>query len=270
MTHPVPDITLDVDLRNPGQFFACCGVLELASRMWPGSEGWFVRDGAGATFHVTTGRGTNEPLADIARLLCADKPLVTIAEDDGIGDIQADRQAVALLEPFNIRLDWWQDAYGDGDKSELKVWAGQQTPARNLPALQDIWRKINAAQPNEIGLRTLFSQRWPETGMGFDPSSSWKAIDVGFSPDEQQVNVLTSPAVEILTAIGLQRCRPERLGEKGRYFIYRAWADPVEIMVAPTAVTGGVRSLSAHMFPVNMRNSQYGNFGWAKPWEDKQ
>jgi CRISPR-associated protein Csx14 len=172
------------------------------------------------------------------------------------------------MPPFELRLDWWLDAYGDGDKSELKVWAGQQTPERNLRALQDIWRKINAAQPERVGSRALFSQRWPETGMGFDPSSSWKAIDIGFSPDEQQINVLTSPAVEILAAIGLQRCRPERFGDRGRNFIYRAWAEPLEIVVAPAAIGGAGRTLSTHMFPVNMRNSQYGNFGWAKPWED--
>jgi CRISPR-associated protein Csx14 len=41
MITPDPDLTLAVTPRNPGQFFACCGVLELASRLWPGSEGWF-------------------------------------------------------------------------------------------------------------------------------------------------------------------------------------------------------------------------------------
>ncbi len=268
MNYPAADITLDVDLRNPGQFFACCGVLELAGRRWPGSEAWFAAAPGGATFHVTTGSGTSEPLADLVRaLLCSDTPLVTVAQDKGIDDIQADRRPVMLMAPFDLRLDWWQYSYGDGDKSELKVWAGQQTPERNLTALQDIWRRINAARPDETGSRALFAQRWPEAGMGFDPSSSWKAIDVGFSPDEQQINVLTSPSVEILAAIGLQRCRPERLGEKGRHFVYRAWADPVETMVAPAALAGAVRTLSTHRFPVNMRNAQYGNFGWAKPWE---
>ena len=264
------DIEVDVDLRNPGQFFACCGILELAARLWPGSEGWFARTELGASFHVATSGGSDAPLAKIVQALCGHETLVTIADDDeGIGDMQADRQPVMLMSPFGLRLDWWLDAYGEGDKSELKVWAGQQTPVRNLSALQDIWRKINAAQPECVGSRALFSQRWPETGMGFDPSSSWKAIDVGFSPDEQQINVLTSPAVEILAAIGLQRCRPERFGDRGRNFIYRAWAEPLEIVVAPAAIAGATRAVLARIFPVIMRNSQYGNFGWAKPWEDE-
>ena len=34
-------IRINVDPTNPGQFFACCGLLELADRLWPGAEGWF-------------------------------------------------------------------------------------------------------------------------------------------------------------------------------------------------------------------------------------
>ena len=34
-------IRVTVDPTNPGQFFACCGLLELADRLWPGAEGWF-------------------------------------------------------------------------------------------------------------------------------------------------------------------------------------------------------------------------------------
>ena len=38
-----PNIQIPVDLTNPGQFFACCGLLELADRLWPGAEGWFEK-----------------------------------------------------------------------------------------------------------------------------------------------------------------------------------------------------------------------------------
>ena len=45
MSDPSPSITVTVDPTNPGQFFACCGLLELADRLWPGAEGWFAEDG---------------------------------------------------------------------------------------------------------------------------------------------------------------------------------------------------------------------------------
>src|SRR5215468_363408 len=31
--NPEPTIRINVDVTNPGQFFACCGLLELASRL---------------------------------------------------------------------------------------------------------------------------------------------------------------------------------------------------------------------------------------------
>ncbi len=43
MTDPKPTIRVNVDPTNPGQFFACCGLLELADRLWPGAEGWFEK-----------------------------------------------------------------------------------------------------------------------------------------------------------------------------------------------------------------------------------
>src|SRR5580704_15925480 len=100
MRSPEPDIDIDVDLRNPGQFFACCGILELAAQLWPGSEGWFVHTEAGAAFHMATGSGLDAPLAKIVRTLCGNEKLVTIAlDDEGIENMQADRQPVTLMPP---------------------------------------------------------------------------------------------------------------------------------------------------------------------------
>jgi CRISPR-associated protein Csx14 len=105
---------------------------------------------------------------------------------------------------------------------------------------------------------------------GFDPAAAWEALDMGFSPDEQGVPVQTSPAPEILAAIGLQRCRPALTERKGRWFLYRAWSDPMEIAVAPAALAGVGSAIRAYEFPVLMRNAQYGSFGWARPWEDRR
>jgi CRISPR-associated protein Csx14 len=35
-------IQLRLQPTNPGQFFACCGLLELADRLWNGAEGSFT------------------------------------------------------------------------------------------------------------------------------------------------------------------------------------------------------------------------------------
>src|SRR4051812_29289443 len=48
MSDVKPSISVNVDPTNPGQFFACCGLLELAARLWPDAEGWF----ASGQFHM--------------------------------------------------------------------------------------------------------------------------------------------------------------------------------------------------------------------------
>lgn len=267
---PLPDITLDVDLRNPGQFFACCGLLELASRLWPGSEGWFAGEGSRVAFHIATYSGHNDPLGEIVRRLCETDELVAIAQDEGIENIQADRQPVILL-PFDLRLDWWLVAYGDGDKSELKVWAGQQTPVRNINSLREAWRAALTHVGSAANAQKLLTHRRPISGrFGFDPSASWEALDVGFSPDEQGVPVQTSPATEILAAIGLQRCRPTPVENKRRWFCYRPWQTPIDITVAPAVMMGATESRCVYEFPVVMRNQQYGSFGWAQPLQKRR
>jgi CRISPR-associated protein Csx14 len=269
MRIPPSDITLDVNLRNPGQFFACCGALELASRLWPGSEGWFASErSSAAVFQVATYSGHNDPLGEIVRMLCDSEELVALASDHE-AQPQADRKPV-VIKPFGLRLDWWLDSYRGGDKSELKVWAGQQTPERNFNGLRSAWRQFTAQKPDELATRRLFQQRRAMTGrFGFDPAASWEALDVGFSPDEQGVGALTSPSTEILAAIGLQRCRPLRAEGRGRRFVYRVWTSPFEISVVPAVIAGVGDALAAYEFPVVMRNAQYGSFGWAKPWKEQ-
>ncbi|HEY3911697.1 MAG TPA: hypothetical protein VGM07_17685 [Stellaceae bacterium] len=180
MRLPDSDIVLEVDLRNPGQFFACCGALELAGRLWPGIEGWFAASGPRATFQIATRSGRNDPLGEIVRILCESEPLAELDHDHK--EHKPDRQPV-VLRPFGLRLDWWLESYdGDAEKSELKIWAGQQTPLGKLNDLRVCWREI-AARDSGTPPRGLFRGRRPMTGrFGFDPSASWEALDVGFSP----------------------------------------------------------------------------------------
>ncbi|MCZ7658974.1 MAG: hypothetical protein M5U07_14510 [Xanthobacteraceae bacterium] len=269
MSRPNADITLDVDLRNPGQFFACCGVLELASRLWPGSEGWFAAHGLRTEFRIATHGADEDPLVEIARRICEADQLIQLAQGHE-AQAQADRKPVVLV-PFGLRLDWWLASYRGGDKSELKTWAGQQTPSRIFAGLRGALREILGRDDGRSDSRRLFARTWPMKGrFGFDPSASWDALGVGFSPDEQDVPVQTAPATEIFAAIGLQRCRPTRVEARGRWFAYRAWGDPIEVAVVPAAIVGAARSIAAYEFPVVMRSAQYGGFGWARHSEDGQ
>ncbi|HTW34718.1 MAG TPA: type I-U CRISPR-associated protein Cas8c [Rhizomicrobium sp.] len=289
-----PDIVLEVDLRNPGQFFACCGALELAGRLWPGSEGWFAGKGSRATFHIATYSGHNDPLAEVVRCLqsCTiagltdeerrerkrleseqrklsksgqELPEPLKQRREALGEL-ARKGSVHLDAPFGLILDWWQYSYDGGDDSELKTWAGNQGPDGKINELRNTWR----LKTYNVGSK-LLAQRIPMQGrLGFDPSASWKAIDVGFSPDEQGVPVQTSPATEILAAVGLQRCRPAAVENKRRWFCYRPWHTPIDIAVAPAVIIGATQPRPVYEFQVVMRNQQYGSFGWAKPMEESR
>lgn len=125
MNHPTPNITIPVDLTNPGQFFACCGLLELADRLWPGAEGWFESK---QFCIVTEDRSSSRSdLLAAARTLeiwvdgTPDDPFNDSADDDS-GESDKEPE----LRPFELRsvdhnvqvyLDWWSE-------KPLKPWAG--------------------------------------------------------------------------------------------------------------------------------------------------
>ena len=85
-------IRLDVDLTNPGQFFGCCGVFELAQRLWPRASAHFE----GAHFVVSDG--------DLEALVTktAQTPLEVLEPTNQTSS------ALRLAEPFDMRIDWWK------------------------------------------------------------------------------------------------------------------------------------------------------------------
>src|SRR5713101_7923646 len=100
-------IRINVDPTNPGQFFACCGLLELAYRLRPGAEGWFE----GKSFCISGGG----ELAELIRGVISAE-FAQLDPDDDTGS------PIEIRSPFRpFRLDWWQDDRAGG--KDLKVWA---------------------------------------------------------------------------------------------------------------------------------------------------
>src|SRR5213592_1114660 len=121
MSVPQPSIRIAVDAANPGQFFACCGLLELADRVWPGAEGWF-EDAAFAI--LTSGEAT---VGELVRG-------VATAELAQIDPENETSSPIVIGRPFNLRLNWWEDDRADG--KQLKVWAGSMRGFRIARAMQ--------------------------------------------------------------------------------------------------------------------------------------
>jgi hypothetical protein len=243
MSYPEPNITVNVDVTNPGQFFACCGLLELADRLWPGAEGWFQE----CKFFVACG-GT---FSELLSILIGNPPReVTRFECNGL---EIKPIIAALAFSFDggateaITLDAWTKIQSiRGVPSVIanrpwNFWSGQQTSFGIWTALREVLAS-QLSSMNSDDLQHVFSRRVLQKGrFGFDPGPAWNALDVGFSPNEQNMMVESSVAVELLAAVGLQRFRPI-VSDDYESFLYATWTHPLCPAVAAAAMCGTVPS----------------------------
>src|SRR5262249_50899820 len=116
-------------------------------------------------------------------------------------------------------------------------WSGQQTSLQIWLALQEaLAEQLNVIDSDQF--EGLFSHRVMLSGrFGFDPGAAWNALDVGFSPNEQKLQVASSPSVELLAAVGIQRFRPSMADDR-QSFVYATWGRPLAPSVAAAAASG--------------------------------
>jgi CRISPR-associated protein Csb3 len=246
-----PSITVTVDPTNPGQFFACCGLLELADRLWPGAEGWF--GAGGLEFHVACGEHKLEELLSAIRKLQLANPV----EDDEDGSEEAEDDDIASFEPMiitspvTLQLDWWQE-------KGLKPWAGSmKAPVIAIAMARGVDSNISdplnqatvVRDPDKVVLAKGGRERIvigkPREPFYFDARRGTNVLDrdVGFVPDSlkkaYKVYTFAYPVVEIFSLIGLQRGRP-RPTMKPRVYDYFTWTFPINPVVLPAAVIGNI------------------------------
>jgi hypothetical protein len=234
MSELTPSISVDVDPTNPGQFFACCGLLELADRLWPGSEGWF--SGEGLSFHLHCGQNTLDDLVEAIAY-------AALVHDDPSDPYSS---SVSIGEPFRrLTIDWWvHDFLGARD---LKVWAGTMESFGIARALQHAMRSPEFKSPNlfNIGLvaRNPEDPSKKKEPFYFDARRSTNAhsVDVGFSANDISITSTTHPAVEFLCFIGIQVARPARTDRK-RIYDYFLWTVPLTANLILPASTGILRT----------------------------
>jgi len=216
-----------VDVANPGQFFACCGLFELASRLDPE-----------ALAHFEPGRFVVAGACTLTALLDA-WTSAGLEQDDPEDDTAS---PIEFGLPFSLRLDWWKD--DDTGGRDLKVWAGTMQSVRIARAM------IAALRDPALHTEVLF-----DVGqVVYDPDDPSKKVepfyfdarrapnahsrDVGFSPNDLDLTTTAFPAVEALCLVGLQRFRPEKA--EHRIFDYRTWSAPLPVAIASAVVAGAV------------------------------
>lgn len=243
MEHPKPTVTIDVDVANPGQFLACCGLLELASRFDKETLGWFTK----GRFHL---HGTiGELLKHIHKM-----DVIPILDKD---DNDPPSPPVRLGHPFGLILDWWQDE--TATRSGFKTWSGGQTVMGFIDGMRELMRR--QTDQNTDLLSRISTVNKPKPFYFDSRLSRLTAIDMGFSTEKFTASF--SPSVEFLTLVGLQRFRPITIKDRERYG-YHTWEQPLPVRIA-AAVAHGLTpnlSLQSFTFPLVVRTGgKYKAFG---------
>lgn len=228
MNNPEPNITVNVNPTNPGQFFACCGLLELADRLLPGAKGWFEGEG----FYMTAGLSLKDLVHAIATAeLILERP----------DDIYSSPLTVG--KPFRpLTVDWWEtDRTGAKD---LKVWAGTMESHGIAYAMQRAMTGAPFGTPDlfNIGMvvQNPMDPNKKKEPFYFDARRAPNAHsrDVGFSANDLSLTTIASPAVEFLCLVGLQVARPRRPMDETRIYDYFTWPIALPVNLLLVAASG--------------------------------
>jgi len=241
---PSPAATISIRLNpaNPGHYFACCGLFELAALLVPDASAWFEEDGSNfqiAASGLTLKRLLGEITAsEISALESNDRPLTPLGISISSGN----------AKPHTLRIDWWRH---EGRMiGKLKPWAGQMSVRDIADDMRQTLKRELAKQAPDSLKDVLFLLSASNNGEPFyfdaDRAINAKAQDVGFSVDKLKkgsvkIASTAAPAIELLSLVGLQRARPLlALNERGkeREYDYHLWHTPLPLPALAAAVAG--------------------------------
>ncbi len=270
-------VSIPVDLFNPGQVFACMGFLEVADVLLGKAAGGFSWDGEPhARFELRAG-GTDSPVervltflieAEIQRLAPngyadplpatrsgakkrketkqAPREGANESTDDGplylveeFPAPEADRLSLPLRLKRNDRVVRVSHWCDASSRNSFKLFAGQQRSAAIArQMLGGVRRLWNECREALISDPLGLTLPLGGSSFKFDARKAWTTIDAGYSPDDQNHDVEASPVVEILAPIGLEHARPHEF--EPREVRYGVWKGLLPPMLARPAL-GGVR-----------------------------
>lgn len=224
---------IPVDLLNPGQVFACLGILETSEVLLGDAVAAFDWDGdRGTTFSVEA-TGTEPPVERVLRFL-EDAEIVTRVPAGSTNLVRWKKswgpapEVSALGNPFpfpdpsspatlpvvlrdeagnEVTLDHWGDATR---RDNVKFWAGAggyPGAAILRDTLEIIRGRMLRYANNPFNLEKVQT-----ISFRFDWRRDYIAVQDGFSKNKHGKNIrmVGFPLVEILAAIGMTHARPNR------------------------------------------------------------
>lgn len=285
------EVSIPVDLFNPGQVFACIGFMEATELLCGPCESRFdyARSGASAKFTLRVD-GDKDPVRETLAFL-------TRSEVLAIAPLNSDlttrtwnvrtKQCPDTMFPCaapdtpatlpvwitdgerRIPIEHWADG---SSRDTVKFWAG----AGGYPgaALARDALELVRFGDNELTVATgdPFSVSAPQSSsFRFDWRRDYIPLDAGFSPNDHTstITMVGYPFVELLAAIGLQHARPARPELRDK-LVYRYG---VSTALLPTAFARAVLGCESLGFPIRtfrMRLGWPGQEGQARCIIDAQ
>jgi CRISPR-associated protein Csx14 len=270
------EATIPVDLRNPGQVFACLGFMEAAEILCGPCEGGFDYRGSetGTTFTLSVS-GDSNPVGQVLGFLAkaevvSEAPrrsglstakwgVETIRREDAIfpspvPDSPATLPIYLTADGTSIPIEYWLDGDHNG-RDNVKFWAGASGyPGAALA--RDALSQVDAMGGNALAAAAVdpFAISGPQSSsFRFDWRRDYIPLGVGFSPNRHSAMTMVGyPLVELLAAIGMQNARPERPDPRDK-LTYRYGVSNARLPTVFARAVLGAQSLGFPMRTFRMR-----------------
>ena len=231
--------SIPVDLLNPGQVFACLGLLEAADVLLGSALAAFDWHTSAQTSFRVAAAGTEPPVARVIGFLEEAEIVTRVPEGSTNAEswkkswgvkprVDSGSEAFPFADPSSpatlpvtlrdgsgneLSVDYWGDATR---RDNVKFWsgaAGYPGSAILRDAIEIVRGKMRQHANNPFALSGAQSNSFR-----FDWRRDYIPVQDGFSPNKhgKAIQMVGFPLVEVLAAIGMSHARPRR-EEKLRY-----------------------------------------------------
>ncbi|MEO7733625.1 MAG: type I-U CRISPR-associated protein Cas8c [Kofleriaceae bacterium] len=236
----VAEASIPVDILNPGQVFACLGLVEAAEALLGDAEGAFDWTEPARVRFWLRARGDASPVVQVLEFLANAEVRGEMPADSGLGSAwksawgtlesrspddpypfptpQSPQMVVCILRHGGrvLAIDYW----GDEGRDNFKLWAGSAgypgaALVRDALDLVRARAVASAEDPFSVGAPQSSSFR-------LDWRRDYIPIDAGFSLNAHggRIEAVGFPLVEVLGAVGLTHARPRRVTRRDK-LLYR-------------------------------------------------
>ncbi|KAA5597134.1 type I-G CRISPR-associated protein Cas8g2 [Blastochloris sulfoviridis] len=273
------EASIPVDLFNPGQVFACLGLIEAADILLGGAAGGFQWDTGERDLFVLSANGTDNPVEAVLAFLAEAEAVAVVphggalsTEKWGVRSIPSERDVFPCPRPDtpsalpcrlvagerSIFVSHWVDRSSAGIDN-VKFWAGMAGypgPAlvRDLLAQVRTWsaNQRAAAGADPFGnLDPSSASAVQSSNLRFDYRAGTIPFDAGFSTNaHSDVAMIGFPLVDLLAAIGLEHARPHRIDKLT--YRYAVWRDLLTPPLARAALGTAGLGFTTRTFRIDL------------------